>query len=206
MEPCNISKALMRRLPLYLNHLKSLPGEDGNISATSIANSLGLGHVLVRKDLAKISGEGRRRTGRSRQQLIRDIETYLDYASTTTTVVVGTGMLGQALLDYRGFEESGLNVLAGFDSQPALKQSDSGKPIYPMSRLSSFCKLYNVRIGIIAVPAEKAQAVCDNLIVCGVQAIWNFSSACLTVPMGMILQNENWAISGTNLRMQLKNR
>ena len=37
-----------------------------------------MGHVLVRKDLAKISDEGRCRTGRSRMKLIQDIEGYLE--------------------------------------------------------------------------------------------------------------------------------
>lgn len=79
MEPVKISRPLLKRLPVYLNHLKSIPGEDGNISATTIARDLGMGHVLVRKDLAKISVEGRRRTGRSRKQLIQDIEGYLEF-------------------------------------------------------------------------------------------------------------------------------
>ena len=78
MESAKISRTLLKRLPVYLEHLKNLPGEDDNISATTIARDLGMGHVLVRKDLAKISVEGRRRTGRSRQQLIRDIEGCLD--------------------------------------------------------------------------------------------------------------------------------
>ena len=79
MEQVSISRALLRRLPVYLDHLKSIPGEDGNISATTIARNLGMGHVMVRKDLAKISVEGRRRTGRSRKQLIQDIEGYLEF-------------------------------------------------------------------------------------------------------------------------------
>ena len=78
MQTIKVSRTLLKRLPVYLNHLKSLPGEDGNISATTIARNLGLGHVLVRKDLAKVSIEGRCRTGRSRKQLIRDIEDYLE--------------------------------------------------------------------------------------------------------------------------------
>ena len=82
MEPVKISERLLKRLPVYLEHLKSLPGEDGNISATTIAAALGLGHVLVRKDLAIISGEGRRRTGRARKQLIRDIEDFLESLET----------------------------------------------------------------------------------------------------------------------------
>ena len=78
MESAKISRTLLKRLPVYLEHLKSLPGEEDNISATAIARKLGMGHVLVRKDLAKISDGGRCRTGRSRQKLIRDIEGYLN--------------------------------------------------------------------------------------------------------------------------------
>ena len=78
MESVKVSRTLLKRLPIYLEHLKSIPGEDGNISATTIARDLGLGHVLVRKDLAKVSNGGRCRTGRSRQQLIQDIEGYLE--------------------------------------------------------------------------------------------------------------------------------
>ena len=78
MEPKPVSRKLLKRLPVYLNYLKSLSGEDRNISATAIAAALGLGHVQVRKDLAKVAHEGRRRTGRSRDQLIRDIEGFLE--------------------------------------------------------------------------------------------------------------------------------
>jgi len=45
MEPNKVSKKLMNRLPIYLNHLKSLPAQSENISATSIAKALGLGDV-----------------------------------------------------------------------------------------------------------------------------------------------------------------
>ena len=78
MESVKVSKTLLKRLPVYLDHLKNLPEGACNVSATTIARELGLGHVLVRKDLAKVSVEGRRRTGRSRKQLIRDIEGYLE--------------------------------------------------------------------------------------------------------------------------------
>ena len=204
MEPNKVSKKLLKRLPLYLNHLKSLPQESENVSAASIARALGLGEVQVRKDLAKISSTGRRRTGRCRERLIRDIEEYLDFATETGTIIVGTGKLGSALLDYDGFDEAGLNVMAGFDLQPTREQSEQGKPIYPMTRLETFCKRYEVRIGIIAVPAENAQDVCDSLIACGVEAIWNFAPVRLRVPEYVIVKNENLALSLTALRMELK--
>lgn len=81
METVKISRTLLKRLPIYLEHLKGLAGEEDNISATAIARNLGLGHVLVRKDLAKVSDEGRCRTGRSRKQLIQDIEVFLENCS-----------------------------------------------------------------------------------------------------------------------------
>ena len=206
MEPSYVSKKLLRRLPLYLNHLKSLPEQSANVSATTIARAVGLGDVQVRKDLARVSTEGRCRTGRSREQLIQDIENYLDFVTTTCSVIVGAGKLGQALLDYSGFEESGLNVMAGFDLHPASTHSESGKPIYPMNRLESFCRNYDVRIGIIAVPGEQAQAVCDSLVACGIQAIWNFAPVHLKTPDYVLVQSENLAVSLTSLRMQLKNK
>lgn len=205
METVKISKKLMKRLPVYLAHLKSLP-ENSNVSATSIAKALGRGDVQVRKDLAKVSEAGRRRTGRSREQLIRDIEKYIQFASDTGTIIVGAGKLGQALLDYIGFEESGLNVMAGFDVKPCAHQSENGKPIYHISRLESFCRHYNVHIGIITVPAESAQSVCDALIACGITAIWNFAPVHLKVPESVVVQSENLAVSLTALRIQMKNQ
>ena len=203
MDTIKISKKLLKRLPMYLAYLKSLP-ENINVSATSIAKALELGDVQVRKDLAKVSGTGRRRTGRLKDQLIHDIEEYLDYAGLTGTILVGAGKLGRALLDYGGFEKSGLNLMAGFDLLPCTDHSESGKPIYPVSRLESFCRHYDVQIGIITVPEEHAQNVCDAMVACGIYAIWNFAPVHLKVPDNVIVQSENLAVSLTTLRVQMR--
>ena len=203
MESVVISKKLLKRLPMYLAHLKSLP-EESNVSATAMARALGLGEVMVRKDLAKISETGRRRTGRSRERLIRDIEEYLYLAAETPAVIVGAGKLGRALLDYSGFEDSGFQILAAFDLELDTPESKNGKPIHPMSRLEAFCRYYRVQIGIITVPAENAQAVCDQLVFSGVSAIWNFAPVHLQVPDYVVVQSENLAVSLTALRIQMR--
>lgn len=202
MEPNKVSKKLLKRLPLYLDHLRSQDSE--NVSATAMAKALGLGEVQVRKDLAKVSHTGRRRTGRSRQQLIRDIEDYLDLVTETGTIIVGAGKLGQSLLEHTGFEGLGLNIMAGFDILPPEKRPESSKPIYHMNRLENFCKCYDVHIGIIAVPAQSAQSVCDCLIACGIKAIWNFAPVQLDVPEYVAVRNENLAVSLSALRLQLQ--
>ncbi len=197
MTTKEISKSTVKRLPIYLSYLKSLP-EDGavHISATALAAALGMGEVQVRKDLALISDGGRPKIGYLREGLIRDIEDFLGYTNTNDAVLVGAGKLGRALLGYGGFAEYGLNIVAAFDSDDVLiGTSKSGKPIMHMSRLDDFCKKHKIRIGIITVPSEYAQSVCNRLIDNGIQAIWNFAPTHLDVPGNILVQSENMAAS-----------
>lgn len=206
MENKEISKALLKRLPLYLQYIKALPENTENVSATKMAKALGMGDVLVRKDLAKISGDdGMRKLGRAKEALIRDISAFLEVNRTTCAVLVGSGKLGRALMDYEGFDNDGLHILAGFDIEPIAPETDGGKPIYSMSRLESFCKSHEVSIGIITVPADNAQEVCNKLVACDIKGIWNFSPKHLTVPDGVIVQSEHLESSLSALRIQMKN-
>lgn len=200
-----ISKSVLKRLPVYLAYLKSLPMDAPKyISATSIATALGMGDVQVRKDLALVSDGGRPKVGYSRENLMEDLEQFLGYDNANHSVLVGAGKLGMALLGYSGFAEYGLNILAGFDAAPAAERTENGKPILPMEKLESYCKANKVRMGIIAVPAACAQQVCDLLIACGIKAIWNFAPTHLEVPQHILVQNENMATSLAVLSMHLQ--
>ncbi len=205
MEHKEISKAVLKRLPGYLAYLKNTQ-EGGSlyISATALANALGMGEVQVRKDLAMVSNGGRPKVGYLRQGLIDDIEQFLGYDNTTDAVLVGAGKLGQALCGYSGFEAYGLNILAAFDLMPAAETTVEGKPILPVSKMQSFCKSHKVLMGIITVPAGQAQQVCDQMIECGIKAIWNFAPTHLEVPEGILVQNENMATSLAVLSMHLQ--
>ena len=205
MERKEISKSVLKRLPGYLSYLKSIPeGESVYISATALANALGMGEVQVRKDLAMVSDGGRPKIGYLRNQLIEDISQFLGYDNTTDAILVGAGKLGQALMGYKGFDAYGLNILAAFDAAPACDRTDDGKPIYDMKKLASFCRENSVLMGIITVPAPYAQQVCDKLIECGIKAIWNFAPTHLDVPANILVQNENMATSLAVLSMHLQ--
>ena len=205
MEHKEISKAVLKRLPGYLAYLKTLSDTNSPyISATALANALGMGEVQVRKDLAMVSDGGRPKIGYQRLALIDDIEQFLGYDNTTDAVLIGAGKLGQALCGYTGFEAYGLNILAAFDAQPQSNTTDEGKPIYPMEELESFCKANKVLMAIITVPADKAQEVCDRLIACGIKAVWNFAPTHLEVPSHILVQNENMATSLAVLSMHLQ--
>lgn len=205
MERKEISKSVLKRLPGYLAYLKSIPdGGSPYISATALANALGMGEVQVRKDLAMVSDGGRPKIGYNRVALIDDIEQFLGYDNTTDAVLIGAGKLGQALLGYSGFEKYGLNILAAFDANPDLKHTDEGKPIYHIDQLESFCKLNKVLMGIITVPAPYAQEVAERLVANGIKAIWNFAPTHLDVPPHILVQYENMATSLAVLSMHLQ--
>ena len=192
-----ISRATLKRLPTYLSYLKALPSEaSANISATALAAGLHMGEVQVRKDLALVSDGGRPKIGYNREHLIADIENFLGYGNSNDAVLIGAGKLGRALLGYGGFAEYGLNIVAAFDANDTLiGTTNGGKPIMHLSRLGEVCQRYKIKIGIITVPAEYAQGVCDLLIENGILAIWNFAPKHLNVPDGILVQNENMAAS-----------
>ena len=205
MESKKISKSVLKRLPGYLAYLKSMP-EDAptHISATALANALGMGEVQVRKDLAMVSDGGRPKIGYLREGLIDDIEQFLGYDNTTDAVLIGAVKLSQALMAYSGFEEYGLNILAAFDARPKMDKTEEGKPVYNISKLAHFCRTHKVLMGIITVPAEAAQEVADQLIAGGIKAIWNFAPTHLDVPAGILVQNENMATSLAVLSVHLQ--
>ncbi len=203
METKKISVPLLMRLPGYLDYLYSLSEEDNaTVSATAIAGALGLGDVMVRKDLALVSNGGKRRVGHQRNQLIQDIETFLDRNNVSNAVLVGAGKLGQALMSFEEFEEQGLNILAAFDKDPVQYSENCPKPVYAMDQLEAFCYRNRVRIGIITVSASYAQEVCDKMVDYGIEAIWNFAPVNLNVPEHILVQNINLAASLSVLRMQ----
>ena len=205
MERKEISKSVLKRLPVYLAYLKSLPDDSPPyISATALANALGMGEVQVRKDLALVSNGGRPKIGYQRENLAEDINQFLGYDNTTDAILVGAGKLGQALLGYSGFDAYGLNILAAFDVKPATDRTEDGKLILPMEELESFCRTHKILMGIITVPADHAQEVCDKLIACGIKAIWTFAPVHLDVPENILVQNENMATSLAVLSMHLQ--
>ena len=204
MERKEISKAVLKRLPGYLSYLKNIPDDASPyISATNLAAALGMGEVQVRKDLALVSDGGRPKIGYLREGLIEDISQFLGYDNTTDAILVGAGKLGQALLGYGGFEAYGLNILAAFDANPDAAKTE-GKNVYSMDKMQKFCATHKVLMGIITVPAEYAQSVCDMMIQCGIKAVWNFAPVHLDVPKNILVQNENMATSLAVLSMHLQ--
>lgn len=207
MDTYSIPKATLGRIPIYIQYLRGLPEDSATtISATKIARGLSLGEVQVRKDLAIISGRGKPKIGYERSKLIHDLEGHLGSKSLTNAVLIGAGKLGKALLDYDGFEEFGIRIIAGFDCNEKAFQIGHGKSILSIQNIESYCSENNVKIGIITVGQGSAQEVCDRLVASGIKAIWNFAPCALSVPKDVYLRQENLALSLAHLNSQIKSK
>ena len=179
----DISVASLQRLPVYLNYLKTLDGAESYISSGAIARALNMGEVLVRKDLAFTSAQGRTRVGYKLGELITALEEYLGCNDKKNAVIIGAGGLGSALLAYGGFGNYGIELVAAFDNDPEKSGRDiAGKPVLGMEELARGVEEYAVKLAVICVPA-------DLLAECGVKKILNFAPALLTVPEGFIVRN-----------------
>jgi len=133
-------------------------------------------------------------------ELSRRIADELGTSSLQPVVLVGVGNLGLALLSYRGFEKEGFEIVAAFDIEPnrkrdkALKQSVLG-----LESLPEFVRSHQVKMAILAVPAEAAQEVANMLVDCGIMGVLNFSPIVLHVPEEVMVNNVNLAIELENL-------
>ena len=193
----SVSILTVQRLPIYLHYLQRLSAQNvPTVSATAIAEALELNDVQVRKDLASVSKGGRPKVGYVTTELIHDIELFLGYHNTNRAILVGVGNLGRALMSYDGFAQYGLHIEAGFDLSPdTIGREIKGKPILPIGEMEAFCKERNIRMAILTVPSPEAQSVCEQLLACGILAIWSFASTHLQVPASVLVRYENMATS-----------
>ena len=201
-----IPKSTLSRLPLYYSHIRKMQQQgDKYVSAASVAQSLNLNPVLVRKDLSGVSSvEGKPRAGFEIDTLLKDLSEFWGYNKVDEAILVGVGSLGRLILTNTEFSSMGLDIAVGFDKDPDLVGLQIGsKYILPMEKMESYIKRTGVKIGIITVPAEQAQSVCDQMVECGILAIWNFAFTLLNVPKGILVKNENLPSSLAVLSQQL---
>ena len=187
----------LKRLPLYLRLLKKMKDEgEEYASGTVVAKKLGLDPIVVRKDLAITGAVGRPRLGFPMDEIIDAIEEFLGWTNTSDAFLFGVGNLGRALLGYKCFEQHGIRIVAGFDTNPTIiGKTIAGKNIHDINEMASLAKSKHVQIGILTVSPPFAQEVADAMVQVGIRAIWNFTPVTLHVPDYVILQREELASS-----------
>lgn len=187
------SIASLERLPQYLRILKKKREENvTHISSTVVAKELNLNSIQVRKDLALISKtDGKPGIGFEVNELINDIEEFLDLNNCKDVVIVGAGRLGQALMNHTEFEND-INIVMAFDKD---ENKCNNTNIFNINQFESMIKQKKIHIGIITVPKHEAQNVCDMMVKCGIKAIWNFAPTNLKAPADVVIKNEDLSAS-----------
>jgi redox-sensing transcriptional repressor len=181
----------LKRLPGYLYYLEQVK-EEGiiNISAPTIGKELDLDPTQVVKDLAVTGVKGRPRVGYNTYELIHALEEFLGFNKVNEAFLVGAGNLGSALMAYQEHQSLGLKILAAFDVDPnKIGQTIGGIHVLEYNKLFHLSGRLNVKIGILTTPNHVAQEVAEDLVNCGIKAIWNFTSAKLSLSEKIIVQN-----------------
>ena len=201
-ERTSVSNACLARLPRYLRLLKDRRESNvKTISSTDIARELKLKPIQVRKDLALVNeGSGKPGVGFEINDLIYNIENYLGVKTKKNVVIIGAGRLGQALMNYNGFEND-IQIVMAFDED---KRKCNDKNTIYIDRLEEFVKKKRIKVAVLTIPGDDAQSICDRLVRLGVKAIWNFAPTNLKVPEGVVVKNEDLSASLTMLLNKLK--
>ena len=200
-----IPEMTIRRLSVYTRCLLQLE-EDGvkTISSQELAERFNLNSAQVRKDLAYFGEFGVRGIGYYVSGLKAELLKILGLDREWQVALVGFGNLGSALFHYRGFAKQGFRISAIFDDDPQkIGQVIEGVAIQPMKELPREAKAKNLHIGIIAVPAEAAQAVAEKLVASGVKAVLNFAPTRIKVGRDVRLKNVDLSIELETLSFYL---
>jgi redox-sensing transcriptional repressor len=208
LEAPSIPQPSLSRLPQYHHYLVDLEAKGiSKVSCSVIGRDLGCIPVQVRKDLQYTGIIGKPKTGYSVSELILAIETFLGWNNINEAFLVGAGNLGTALLGHERFSKFGLRIVAAFDTDPAkVGQWIHEKAVLPLEKLSDLAPRISIHLGIITTPSEVAQAVADEMVKGGIQAIWNFAPVKLKVPEHIIVHNEDLYNSLASLSWKLARR
>lgn len=170
------SEQLVRVTQYYrsLNRLKTIGLEK--VFAHNLADAAGVSAATVRKDFSHLEIYGQKRGGYNLSEVLEALGTILGKGDSQNCIIVGCGRIGKAMMHYNGFEQDGIRVVAGFDSDP-LVYSDATHPIpvYPLSRIDEVVAALDVKVGILTVPEQAASDSYERLLSSGVLGILNFT-------------------------------
>ncbi len=194
------NRSCIIRLSRYKNALNRLRTLNFvRVFSDNLADAAGVTAAQVRKDFSLFGITGNRRGGYRVDELAEQLNRILGKDQLHEFIVIGVGNIGRALLHYPGFERSGINVVAGFDIDPAKFNQDSKPPVLPLDQLAGIIKTRDIKLAILAVPDYAAQQVLELALSAGIKGVLNFAPICLKAPTGCIINNINLETELENL-------
>jgi redox-sensing transcriptional repressor len=193
-----VSELTTNRLSVYLRCLNALDAAGvRTVSSQALAERFHLNAAQIRKDLAYFGEFGVRGVGYYVKELRRHLRQILGLDGRVAIAIMGAGNLGLALADYPGFRDEGFEIAALFDTMRDKigHRSRGGVPIYDTREFRKRVGRAQIRIAVIAVPAEAAQSVVNTVVSAGIKAVLNFSPGTLKVPSDVKLKSVDLTVS-----------
>ena len=206
MSHTRVPEACVHRLSLYLRELGRLEREQANFASSGdLARSLQLTAAQVRRDLSYFGQFGVSGRGYEVRRLAGILAAILGIQGRAWRVALaGVGNLGSALLAYRGFQERGFLIRVAFDKDPRkIGTTIRDVSVAPPGQIPQLVREQRIKIGMIAVPLEEAQEVCDRFVAGGVKAVLNFAPVRLRAPSSVRLRNVDLALELEHLAFYL---
>jgi redox-sensing transcriptional repressor len=178
------------RLPIYLRALVHLLEEGQQIIASKdLADRLGISSAQIRKDLSHFGEFGKQGMGYDIAFLRDQLRTILQVDRTWDMALIGAGDLGHAIAQYGDFGRWGFRVTCVFDNNLQKIGRYLGQfEILDAATMPQKLREMGIQIAIVAVPANAAQSVVDDLVNAGVKAILNYAPITVTVPQNVCVQ------------------
>ena len=197
-----VQKEMIQRLVRYKNILLKFKSMGlSRVFSDNLGDAAGVSSSLVRKDfsLAHLA-VGNKRGGYPIDVLLQRLDAILGTNILQRIIIVGCGKIGTALLNYKGFANENVQVVAGFDNNPSrINPAATPIPILPVSQLAAFVKEQDIQVAVLAVPENAAAGILDQLAGAGVQGVLNFSPVQLKAGTALFIQNINIAFEIENL-------
>jgi redox-sensing transcriptional repressor len=194
MPRFKVPEATVERLSVYLRSIKRLKDERV-LPSQELAELVGTSDGQVRKDLAYFGEFGVPGQGYRVGTLKEEISRILGVDRGWSIALIGMGNLGAALLAYPGFKRQGFEIKVAFDNDLSkIGKVWQGVKIEDVEKIPQILFEQEIKMGIIATPAQAAQAVASKLIEGGVKAILNFAPVRIVVPDRVKLRNVDLSI------------
>ena len=186
-----IPRIIIGRLPLYLRALNRLKKEGYNYaSSRELGKLLDISAAQIRKDLSHFGELGKRGKGYEIKFLVSNLNQILNTDVLWDMIVIGAGDLGSGLARYRGFANRGFKVSAIFDIDPSKIGKKIGDLVVKDIReMCDYVAEKNIQIAVLAIPAEDAQQVIDDLVEVGITAILNYAPIYIKTPEGVQIEH-----------------
>ena len=206
MDPSEVPEVVAQRLPLYVRVLTQLLSEESRmVSSHQLGNRLQVTPAQIRKDLSYFGKFGKQGKGYDIHSLLQELRGILGLERKWTTCLVGVGRLGKAIINYPGFAPEGFTIVAVFDRDIKRVGNAIGNlKVQPMSELGQAVEDQGIDIGIVAVPAAKAQTVINTLIENGIRGILNYAPIAPSVPKDIVMRNIDPVLSLQSMTFYLQ--